>query len=70
MNGENEEFDCIIYCTGYKIDLPFLSDEIQDVVLDKETNNIKVFSKYNVGNDYMSCNKLIHCKTKTKAEQM
>ena len=42
MNGETAEFDDIILCTGYKIDLPFLSQPIRDKVLDSEKNSIKV----------------------------
>ena len=42
MSGESAEFDDIILCTGYKIDLPFLSQPIKDKVLDTEKNAIKV----------------------------
>ena len=42
MNGETAEFDDIILCTGYKLDLPFLSQPIGDKVLDTEKNSIKV----------------------------
>ncbi|XP_076098943.1 flavin-containing monooxygenase 5-like [Mytilus galloprovincialis] len=43
INGESAEFDSIILCTGYKIDLPFLSDEIKQTVLDDNNNNLKLF---------------------------
>ncbi|XP_069104183.1 flavin-containing monooxygenase 5-like isoform X2 [Argopecten irradians] len=43
MNGEHAEFDHIIYCTGYKVDLPFLSDDLQKLVLDKDTNAVKLY---------------------------
>ena len=42
MDGQSAEFDHIILCTGYKIDLPYLSQPIRDKVLDSETNEIKV----------------------------
>lgn len=43
MNGENAEFDHIIYCTGYKVDLPFLSDDLRDTMLDQDTNTFKLY---------------------------
>ncbi|XP_060083332.1 flavin-containing monooxygenase 5-like, partial [Ylistrum balloti] len=43
MNGEHAEFDHIIYCTGYKVDLPFLSDDLQNMVLDRDTNAVKLY---------------------------
>ena len=42
MDGNSAEFDDIILCTGYKIDLPFLNEKIRNKVLDSETNEIKV----------------------------
>ncbi|CAC5402816.1 FMO [Mytilus coruscus] len=42
INGESAEFDTIILCTGYKIDLPFLSDDVKQTVLDENSNNLKV----------------------------
>lgn len=42
MNGVSEEFDHIIMCTGYKIDLPYLSDDVKKAVLNQDTNEIKV----------------------------
>lgn len=43
MNGESAEFDHIVLCTGYKIDLPYLCDTIREVVLDEERNDIKLY---------------------------
>ncbi|XP_060593695.1 flavin-containing monooxygenase 5-like [Ruditapes philippinarum] len=43
VGGKSEEFDKIIMCTGYRIDLPFLSENMQKLVLNKETNEIKLF---------------------------
>ncbi|KAL4219838.1 hypothetical protein ACF0H5_020249 [Mactra antiquata] len=42
-DGDSAEFDHIVLCTGYKIDLPFLSEDIQQTVLNKETNEIKLY---------------------------
>jgi lysine/ornithine N-monooxygenase len=42
VNGESGEFDHIVLCTGYKIDLPYLSDSVRQAVLDEDTNEIKV----------------------------
>lgn len=42
MNGESAEFDAIVMCTGYKIDLPFLSEELKKTILNEETNSINV----------------------------
>ena len=44
INDECAEFDHIILCTGYKIDLPFLSEDIRDVILDPDHNDIKVIN--------------------------
>ncbi|GFN74209.1 hypothetical protein PoB_000071500 [Plakobranchus ocellatus] len=41
VNGCSREFDQIICCTGYSIDLPFLSQAIRDQVLDKGCNQMK-----------------------------
>lgn len=43
INGESAEFDAIVLCTGYKIDLPFLSDEIKNTILDDNSNDLKLF---------------------------
>ncbi|XP_045201469.2 flavin-containing monooxygenase 5-like isoform X2 [Mercenaria mercenaria] len=43
MDGESAEFDNIIMCTGYKIDLPFLSADTQKLVLNKDTNEMKLY---------------------------
>ena len=32
----------IVLCTGYHIDVPFLSDEIKKELMDDSTNSIKV----------------------------
>ena len=42
MDGSSAEFDNIILCTGYKIDLPYLEDRVRNVMLDDEHNDIKV----------------------------
>ena len=42
VNGDSGDFDYIIVCTGYKIDLPFLSEDVRNRVLDPDTNQIKV----------------------------
>ena len=33
----------MIFCTGYKMDVPFLADDIRDTVLDQKNNAVKVF---------------------------
>ncbi|WAR28553.1 FMO5-like protein [Mya arenaria] len=43
MDDTSAEFDNIILCTGYKIDLPYLEDGVRDVVLDDEHNDIKLY---------------------------
>ncbi|XP_052783559.1 flavin-containing monooxygenase 5-like isoform X2 [Mya arenaria] len=43
MDGTQAEFDNIILCTGYKIDLPYLEDRVRNVVLDDEHNTIKLY---------------------------
>lgn len=42
-DGQEAEFDNIILCTGYRIDLPFLSDDITQKVLKGETNQIRLY---------------------------
>lgn len=44
VNGEHAEFDHIVLCTGYTIDLPFLAEDLRNVILDEEHNDIKVNS--------------------------
>lgn len=42
-NGEKDEFDSIILCTGYKIDLNYLSDDLQNqVFLDENKTSLNV----------------------------
>jgi len=43
MDGVSEEFDHIILCTGYKIDLPFLDESITKKILDESRNEIKLY---------------------------
>ncbi|KAK3095314.1 hypothetical protein FSP39_013123 [Pinctada imbricata] len=43
INDESDEFDAIVLCTGYKIDLPFLEESVRSKVLDEETNSIKLY---------------------------
>lgn len=38
------EADDLILCTGYSIDLPFLTTEISKKVMDEETNDLKVLA--------------------------
>ncbi|CAH1781107.1 unnamed protein product [Owenia fusiformis] len=38
-----KDVDQLIYCTGYKIDLPYLSDDIRADLLDDATNEISLF---------------------------
>lgn len=42
INGNSAEFDAIVFCTGYKIDLPFLSSEVKKTILDEKSNDLKV----------------------------
>ena len=41
-NGHAIEVDHIVMCTGYHIDVPFLSDEIKKELMDDSSNSIKV----------------------------
>lgn len=43
VNGVSEEFDHIIMCTGYKVDLPYLSEELRKTVLNEDTNEVKLY---------------------------
>ncbi|RUS78357.1 hypothetical protein EGW08_013877 [Elysia chlorotica] len=43
VNGSSIEADRIIYCTGYSIDLPFLSQSVKDQVMDEASNKIKLY---------------------------
>ena len=40
--GESVEADQVVMCTGYSIDLPFLSKDVNSKVFDPESNNIMV----------------------------
>lgn len=42
-DGSVQKFDLIIYCTGYKIALPFLSKEILDTDYLEETNDLQLY---------------------------
>lgn len=42
VNGEAAEFDTIILCTGYKINLPFLSENVKNTILNESNNDLKV----------------------------
>ena len=42
VNGEKAAFDKIVYCTGYKIDLPYLSEDVRAKALDEGSNAINV----------------------------
>lgn len=43
VNGDSAQFDRIVYCTGYKIDLPYLSDDLRSKTLDEGSNAITLF---------------------------
>ncbi|XP_059160633.1 flavin-containing monooxygenase 5-like [Physella acuta] len=43
VNGVTSDFDRIIYCTGYKIDLPYLPTAIKEHVLNEDTNEFKLY---------------------------
>ncbi|KAK7090381.1 flavin-containing monooxygenase 5-like [Littorina saxatilis] len=43
VNGETAQFDKIVYCTGYKIDLPYLSHDLRAKVLDEGSNAIAMY---------------------------
>lgn len=43
VNGTSAEYDRIIYCTGYKIDLPFLPTSIKETILKEGSNEIKLY---------------------------
>ncbi|XP_071085256.1 flavin-containing monooxygenase 5-like isoform X1 [Haliotis cracherodii] len=43
VNGESAEFDKILYCTGYSIDLPYLPDSVKDKVVVDNSNELKLF---------------------------
>lgn len=42
VNGETAQFDKIVYCTGYKIDLPYFSEDLRNKTLDTGSNSISV----------------------------
>lgn len=39
LNNEKEEFDSIILCTGYKIGIDFLSNDLKKLVFDPEDDS-------------------------------
>ncbi|KAK3728887.1 hypothetical protein RRG08_053498, partial [Elysia crispata] len=43
VNGCSVEADRIIYCTGYSIDLPFLSQAVKDQIMVDGSNQIKLY---------------------------
>ncbi|XP_041354135.1 flavin-containing monooxygenase 5-like [Gigantopelta aegis] len=43
VNGSSAKFDSIICCTGYKINLPYLSSELREQVMDENKNSIKLY---------------------------
>lgn len=61
MNGVSEEFDHIIMCTGYKIDLPYLSDDVKKAVLNQDTNEIKVITVKHLNKAHFSEGAKIFC---------
>ncbi|XP_070539185.1 flavin-containing monooxygenase 5-like isoform X2 [Ptychodera flava] len=42
-DGSTAEVDHVIYCTGYSISLPFLSDDVRQKVLEEGSNRIKLY---------------------------
>lgn len=42
-DGTRTAADAIVCCTGYHIDLPFLESSVKDLVLEENTNKIKLF---------------------------
>ncbi|CAF1031598.1 unnamed protein product, partial [Brachionus calyciflorus] len=45
-NGDEDEFDCIILCTGYKIDLNYLADEVKkEIFADSEETMLNLFKQ-------------------------
>lgn len=42
VDGQSADFDVIVKCTGYKIDLPFLSEDLRRTILDEDSNSIRV----------------------------
>ena len=42
VNGATAQFDKIVYCTGYKIDLPYFSEDLRNKTLDTGSNSISV----------------------------
>ncbi|XP_072180490.1 flavin-containing monooxygenase 5-like [Diadema setosum] len=42
-DGSSVEVDHIVLCTGYHIDLPFLSDDIRKEIMEVGTNTIKLY---------------------------
>ena len=44
-DGRKEEIDIIVYATGYKVKLPFLSDDLAQELLDTRNLFINLFSK-------------------------
>ena len=39
-NNERENFDAIIFCTGYKIDLSILHNDLKNLVFDDEDKGV------------------------------
>jgi lysine/ornithine N-monooxygenase len=39
-NDDKEKFDAIIFCTGYKIDLTILHDDLKKLVFDDEDKGV------------------------------
>lgn len=42
-DGTKTTTDAIVCCTGYKIDLPFLDSSLKDLVVEENSNKIKLF---------------------------
>lgn len=43
VDGQSADFDVIVKCTGYKIDLPFLSEDLKKTILDEDSNSIRLY---------------------------
>ncbi|KAI8772429.1 dimethylaniline monooxygenase [N-oxide-forming] 5 [Biomphalaria glabrata] len=43
VDGTSAKYDRIVYCTGYTIDLPFLSSRVMDSVLQSSSNKMQLY---------------------------
>lgn len=38
-NNEKDQFDSIIMCTGYKVGIDFLSDDLKKIIIDEDDDS-------------------------------